>query len=248
MKNLSSRRGKRRSSVNNLKLITTADYLLLVEPYAQHTKMPFMKTMASGNIEILDNEEAARYGGCHIIAHRPLHDNAPVLDSALLLPELKDEVPDSAIEAIFGCKADLFQKKEWNWFKKVYKAAASQKKWSDEDMVNFTEWYLRIRMKRLTSIQTAEDSRTTKEAYVMLKNRPISEWLKEYAQSLSPKPVGFEPETYGYWECHNYGGAHLGRDCSCKGGDLREVNKLKTTKVTFRGKEVEVLTGKYIYE
>src|ERR1035437_3070029 len=28
---------------------------------------------------------------------------------------------------------------------------------------------------------------------------------------------------FGYIECHNYGGKHLGKDCSCKGGDFRDV-------------------------
>jgi hypothetical protein len=36
-----------------------------------------------------------------------------------------EEVPDSEIEEVLGAKADSFQKKEWDWFKKVYKTAMS---------------------------------------------------------------------------------------------------------------------------
>lgn len=29
------------------------------------------------------------------------------------------------------------------------------------------------------------------------------------------------------FECYNYNGEHIGKDCSCKGGDMREVNRIK---------------------
>jgi hypothetical protein len=36
--------------------------------------------------------------------------------------------------------------------------------------------------------------------------------------------------TVGYrvlFECHNYGGDHVGKDCSCRSGDIREVAYIK---------------------
>jgi hypothetical protein len=68
-------------------IITTKEYHLLVEPYAQRTKVPFVRTMASGRNEISSNELDAMYGGCHIIAHLPLN-GAPVLEG---VPVMVDE-------------------------------------------------------------------------------------------------------------------------------------------------------------
>jgi hypothetical protein len=87
--------------MNNLKLITDhKDYLLLVDEYSQRPKRPFIRTMASGNIEINTMEGSELYGGCTIIAHLPLN-NAPVLEGVPLLPELPKRSESSSHLSVY---------------------------------------------------------------------------------------------------------------------------------------------------
>ena len=53
---------------------------------------------------------------------------------------------------------------------------------------------------------------------------PMS-FVSEYAKA-DGKIDNANVEYEDYEECHNYGGKHLGKDCSCKGGDFRRVIKV----------------------
>lgn len=50
--------------------------------------------------------------------------------------------------------------------------------------------------------------------------------VQEYIQSLTKQEYEVELEMeFKTIECHNYNGNHLGKDCNCKSGDLREIYK-----------------------
>lgn len=104
--------------MNNLKLITTADYLLLVDS-DQHPTENNERVWDESTKQIL----IYRYRWNEkdyfkILGHRPLHDKAPLLDGVDLLPEHSKSPEDLAKEATFRY------------------LAASQKKYTEEDMEN----------------------------------------------------------------------------------------------------------------
>lgn len=126
---------------------------------------------------------------------------------------------------------------------------ANTKKWSDEDMCNFGKFMQTAKSNAYTALRDAMEKGTdgtdgsvaeTKKLFKAIGERTMQDWLNIYLQSLSPAPVGFKPETEVLVDGKWYDG---------KGQDT-EYNpiRIKTTKTTFRGKEVEVIQGRWIYE
>lgn len=229
----------------NHKLITThPDYWLLVDTEApiEAMKTPTYNEVVpwgefrcgislSKERPMSGDGKVNLFEGIHaIIAHLPKHDNAPVLEDVPLLPELPKQKEDD-----IAVKAEEFYNKEnpnQHWtigsnfghsvarFLKGYKA--STKKWDDEDIRKAVKKGILLGLGRYTT-QTPK--------------------VEEYLQSLSPVPVGFEPE-YGYTETDEY----IPDSQSDEGGYYEMKEVIKTTKTTFRGKEVEVIQGRWIYE
>jgi hypothetical protein len=58
-------------------------------------------------------------------------------------------------------------------------------------------------------------------------------------QEIADKGGKCEIEVrFAYVECHNYDGKHLGKDCSCKCGDFRDVYKPLLVEVNFTKKVI----------
>ncbi len=224
------------------KLITTADYVLLYSEDLNERKqgticvcLDEVKCNAlpenkGHNVpEIIDWQITNNCGGCRkIIAHLPLNQSS-VLEGVLLLPELKqvDEYRKAANIFKETCE-DFAEADEINecdereqCFVEGYKAA-SQKKYSEEDIRKAIGMTREKSDKWRTSGLTPE--------YKFSEN--------EIIQSLSPKPTGFEPE----YEIFTWTESGRGEEPR----NMRE-EKLKTTKTTFRDKEVEQLEGRWIY-
>lgn len=172
-----------------IKTIKTDQYWLLVEQYSQRPAIPFVRTMASGNIEILNNKQDAMYGGCHILAHLPI-GNAPLLEGVNLLPKQEKDVRELALAhlKLIKCVAvgTSWQTYDEDIFIAGYKVASQEKKYSEEDMRKA------IRMAREQDYEPIQDGDLF---FVYTEDQVL--------QSLSPtQEWEFEPEweTDDYWD------------------------------------------------
>lgn len=216
----------------NLQFITTKQYYLLVD-----TEQPISKDMVVlykwrhqekvGRITYLPEEsrleEMVEFEGEnvdvaaveHVIGHLPIN-GAPKLKGVPELPEELDVLAEKALvehEQKIGVKITGMDAVFWKsgW------QANSQKQFSEEQV---------RKALKVAEVWKYHGNQTT---------------IDEIIQSLRPKPIDFEPEwSKHYYECHNYGGAHLGKDCSCRSGDLREVKEMKIIN--------NVIQGRYLYE
>ncbi len=268
--------------MNNLKLITThKDYLLLVDTdsvlqigdkliqnlkeggFAVFTVVPpigkdeedmcriqeqvWIRWDGKDYVQSISNKESK------LVAHKPLHDNAPILEGVPLLPEFdqKNELewfkagvtyPPVGIDVwIRPEDGKLYLDKTlvgWDKAHRDYEwamPASQNKRYTEEDMkkaiLDFHDNWAKYFKENASKYNKGHEI--------------FGAYFSKYLQSLSPVtlPVDFLPE-------YEYDGNY---DLSKSKGswfnaiEKHQNSKLKTIKSTFRGKEVEVLQGTYKY-
>ncbi len=213
-----------------MKLINThKDYLLLVdEDVIEQNTLAYNK--GSG---IAFTGTIPAIGDYKIVAHLPLHDNAPVLEGVLLLPELENEDLKRVEQVILKISPQLadiaYRDGGINPLSKRVATeilASQNRRYTEEDMEKAYE--TGVKRGDWLNIPAHNQHRVAE---------PLS-WAN-FIHSLSPVtlPVGFEPE---------YDKSPLEEMMPEMVGRL-QFSQFKTIKSTFRGKEVEQLIGGYVY-
>lgn len=138
--------------------------------------------IAEGDYILFDGEVPSQFedGNPDFVQEDPkiIASNDPSLKGLPCLPEIEDII-DMTLEKEFGCKKNLFPSKEWNWFKRAYKAASEEKKYSEEDMRRAWDTAFGIGYKH-ASISTEKFS------------------FNAFMNSLYKTPIAFECEMQHY--------------------------------------------------
>lgn len=214
--------------MSTLKLITThKDYLLLVD----ESKV-YGKTYINGKLDKTLPE---------IVAHLPLN-NAPVLEGVLLLPELSKQEDGIAANMAANMAAAIRQTLKQYW-------AGDAPREKDEYEVSFLyPADNRAYQMLLTSLREYDNSAKTKrwsdEDIWKAYNSGMFDAVHDRGfnhnllQSLSPKPIGFEPELQASVDGHTW------FDFTHNPYAVIQSTRYKTVQ-TEAG---EVLQGRYLYE
>lgn len=147
----------------------------------------------------ISNDLSYLYYGNPVLAQSPnlSFPNIPYIE----IEEDADEIADKFLENVFNCKRDLFQAKEWRWFKKIY-WAASAKKYTEEDLFKAIGVAIGLFSPKYACFEQG--------------------WKETVLKSLQPKPVSVEIEINKncceqMWQC-----------CECTNGPI--VNLLSYIK------------------
>jgi hypothetical protein len=218
-------------------LIKTDNYLLICDDSEIKVgdyiyDLDLQKIVIANDLKAITSKSANCWYYKKIIAHLPLN-GAPYLDDVSVLPSLlkEDDVQKLADEASQKFKRndeldDLILGVSANSFEEGYNKAREKYKFTEEDMLEFTNW-CRI-----------HDNNHKNEVWT------IQQLFEKYKSLQQQKiPVAFECEIQ---ESHYVSGGLVGQNTIGGKGLTHHTNKTIKTIINFEGRVEWV--GKYIWE